>query len=233
MFNLQNTDQVAEPNSMTSVSPRESEAQGSRIAQRRKRQRQDARRAILDATEELVIESGGTDFPIRGLARRSGYSVPTVYHYFGDKDGLIDALLEERIARLATQLEEVGSSGDPRGDLRAILLAYYTFSSRNPTFSRLMWTLSRKGESRMPPAMERVKECIQAPLARYAETGQLGDFDAETAGWVLWAQIHGLLSLQMMEPERELGEALATRALDTLFRGMSAGQQDGSENEST
>ena len=117
--------------------------------------------------------------------------------------------------------------------LRAILLAYYSFSSSNPTFSRLMWTLSRKGESRLPPAMERVKQCIQAPLQRYAETGQLGDFDAQTAGWVLWAQIYGLVSLQMMEPERELGEDLATRALDTLFRGMAAGQREGSENESS
>ena len=213
-----------------SASPGESEEIGSRIEERRERQRQDARRAILDATEELVIESNGTDFSIRSLGQRSGYSAPTVYHYFGDKDGLLDALLEERFARLATQLEEVESSDEPRRDLRAILLAYYAFSTGNPTFSRLMWTLSRKGESRMPPAMERVKSCIQAPLERYAESGQLGAFDSETAGWVLWAQIYGLLSLQLMEPDRNLSTDLAARAHDTLFLGM-AGMNEREMNE--
>lgn len=208
---------------MTSASPREGDEPGSRIEERRERQRQDARRAILDATEELVLESGGTDFSIRRLGQRSGYSAPTVYHYFGDKDGLIDALIEERIARLASELEQVPSTAEPRRDLRAVLLAYYAFSCANHTFSRLMWTLTRKGESRMPPAMERVKSCLEQHLARCAERGGLGDFDAETAGWVLWAQVYGLVSLQLMEPERRFGRDVAERALDTLFLGMSEG----------
>jgi len=210
---------------MTSVSPEEEEGgAGSRIEERRERQRQDARRAILDATEELVLESGGTDFSIRRLGQLSGYSAPTVYHYFGDKDGLIDALIEERIARLATELEQVPSTAEPRRDLRAVLLAYYSFSCANRTFSRLMWTLTRKGESRMPPAMERVERCIELHLARCAERGGLGDFDAETAGWVLCAQVYGLVSLQLMEPERSFGRDVAERALDTLFLGMSEGK---------
>jgi len=231
MFNQLNIHQGFESRSMTSISPREDEA-GSRIEERRERQRQDARRAILDATEELVIESNGTDFSIRRLGQRSGYSAPTVYHYFGDKDGLIDALLEERIARLASQLEEVPSTDEPRRDLRAILLSYYAFSCAHPTFSRLMWTLTRKGESRMPPAMERVKGCIEAHLERCAEDGRLGDFDAETAGWVLWAQIYGLVSLQLMEPERMLDADVAERALDTLFLGMAEANPNGTESES-
>ena len=75
---------------------------GSRQAERRERQRQEARRTILDATESLVIEKNGSDFSIRELGKRAGYSAPTVYHYFGDKDGLIEALLEERVSRLAS-----------------------------------------------------------------------------------------------------------------------------------
>ena len=131
----------------------ESLESGPRIEARRERQRQEARRTILDATEALMIEANGPDFSIRKLGDRSGYSAPTVYHYFGDKDGLIDALLEDRLARLAEELEQVEPDGDPRAGLRAMLLAYFDFCMTNPTFTRLMWTLSRKGESRMPPAM--------------------------------------------------------------------------------
>ena len=75
---------------MSTTSPQGIEEAGSRIVERRERQRNEARQAILDATEELIIETGGSNFSIRSLGQRSGYSAPTVYHYFTDKDGLID-----------------------------------------------------------------------------------------------------------------------------------------------
>lgn len=191
-----------------------------RLAERRERQRQDARRTILDATEALMIEKSGSDFSIRALGERSGYSAPTVYHYFGDKDGLIDALLEERVARLADQLQQVPPTGDAQADLRSMLLAYLNFSAAHPTFTRLMWTLSRKGESRMPSAMDRVRSCIEGALNRFRDSGQLGGFDADSAGQILWAQVYGLVSLRITQPDFTMDDSLAERALDALFLGM-------------
>jgi len=193
---------------------------GPRIEERRERQRQEARRAILDATEALMIEANGSDFSIRRLGERSGYSAPTVYHYFGDKDGLIDALLDDRMGRLARELEQVGSAGDPRSDLRAMLLAYFEFSVSNPTFTRLMWTLSRKGESRMPPAMERVRNCVEERLTRFGESQPNGRFDTSSAGRVLWALVFGLVSFRLTQPDLTWEPSLAERALDALFLGM-------------
>lgn len=190
------------------------------IAKRRERQRQEARRTILDATEALMIEKNGSDFSIRALGQLSGYSAPTVYHHFGDKDGLIDALLEERVARLADQLEGVEPTGDAQSDLRAMLLAYFEFSSEHPTFTRLMWTLSRKGESRMPEAMDRVRSCIESAVERFGDRGRLGPFDAGSAGQILWALVYGLVSLRITQPDFAMGEQLAENALDALFLGM-------------
>ena len=48
---------------------------------RRRRNRQQARRAILEATEALMLEGGSDDFSIRRVATRCGYSAPTIYHY--------------------------------------------------------------------------------------------------------------------------------------------------------
>lgn len=202
----------AEPSALADAGPR--------IEERRERQRNEARRTILDATEALMIESNGPDFSIRSLGERSGYSAPTVYHYFGDKDGLIEALLEERVAGLAEQLEQVEPSEDPRTNLRAILLAYFDFSLSQPTFLRLMWTVSSKGESRMPSAMDRVRSCVENATDRFGESGQLGPFDSESAGQILWGLIYGLVSLRLTRPEVNLDERLAERALDALFLGM-------------
>jgi len=200
---------------------------GPRIEERRERQRQEARRTILDATEALMIEANGSDFSIRRLGDKSGYSAPTVYHYFGDKDGLIDALLDDRVGRLAEQLEQVDpASSDSRARLRAMLLAYFEFSVTNPTFTRLMWTLSRKGESRMPPAMTRVRQCVEESLARFGESQPPGRFDTNSAGRVLWALVYGLVSLQLTQPELNQDDDLAERALDALFLGMAELERD-------
>jgi AcrR family transcriptional regulator len=200
--------------------PKPTDERRPRIEQRRERQRREARRAILDATEVLMIEKNGSDFSIRSLGERSGYSAPTVYHYFGDKDGLIEALLEERVARLADEFERIEPTGDPRSDLRAMLLAYYEFSAEHQTFTRLMWTLSRKGESRMPEAMNRVRGCIDHALERFGGSGQLGAFDADSAGRILWALAYGLVSLRITQPELTWDDRLVERALDALFLGM-------------
>jgi AcrR family transcriptional regulator len=190
------------------------------IERRRARQRDEARRAILDATESLLIESGGFDFSIRSLGRRCGYSAPTVYHYFSDKDGLIDALLEERIARLADAIERVPSTSDALVDLRAVLLVFVGFGAANPTFNRLMWTVSSKGESRMTPAMERLRARVRPPLVELAASGRLGNSDAESAGQMIWALLHGLSALQVIEPDHPWASNLGERALETLLRGM-------------
>lgn len=210
------------PASLAAEAPAEAPAEESRprIEQRRQRQRREARRAILDATEVLMIEKNGSDFSIRSLGERSGYSAPTVYHYFGDKDGLIEALLEERVAVLADEFERIEPTGDPRSDLRAMLLAYYEFSAEHQTFTRLMWTLSRKGESRMPEAMNRVRSCIDHALERFGGSGDLGSFDAVSAGRILWALAYGLVSLRITQPDITWDDRLVERALDALFLGM-------------
>ena len=49
-------------------------------ALRRSRQREEARRAILDATEAILLEDGQELLSIRKLALRCGYTAPTIYH---------------------------------------------------------------------------------------------------------------------------------------------------------
>jgi len=200
------------------VRPDQREAIG--IEQRRARQREEARRAILDATESLLIQSGGFDFSIRSLGKRCGYSAPTVYHYFGDKDGLIDALLEERVAGLADAIERIPTTHDALAELFAVLRVFVEFGAAHPTFNRLMWTVSSKGESRTTPAMERLRARVRPPLVALAESGRLVGADAESAGQMIWALMHGLSALRVIEPDHPWVPNLGERALETLLRGM-------------
>ena len=197
------------------------------IEERRERQRVEARRAILDATEALVIESASCDFSMRSLGRRCGYSAPTVYHYFGDKDGLIDALLEERLAQLGEALDRLPPNDDALAELRAVLLLSVEFWASHATLARLIWTVSSKGESRMPPVLDRVSERVEAAVRVLVQDGRFAGFDPDTARQMLWALLQGLISQRINAPDHPWTPNLAERALDTLLRGMTHPAREG------
>jgi hypothetical protein len=83
-----------------------------------------------------------------------------------------------------------------------------------------MWTVSGKGESRVTPAMERLRARVRPTMNELVAAGRFGDTDAETAGQLIWALLHGLSSIQVIEPENPWNPQLGERAIDTLLRGM-------------
>lgn len=190
------------------------------IDQRRERQRLEARRAILDATEALVIESAGCDFSMRSLGQRCGYSAPTVYHYFGDKDGLIDALLEERTENLAQLLEAIPAQEDSLAELRALLICSVEYWAGNATLARLIWTATSNGESRMPAIMDRYSERTSDAVRALIEQGRFPALEAENATQMLRALNQGLISQRINQPDYSWSPTLTEQAIDTLLRGM-------------
>lgn len=52
-----------------------------------------AKQRILDATAELFAESADGDVSTRAICDRAEVKAPTLYHHFGDKEGLLDAVV--------------------------------------------------------------------------------------------------------------------------------------------
>ena len=176
--------------------------------------------SILAAAVTEFTEKGYAGARIDAIAECSGANKRMIYHYFGDKDGLIDALLEERVAVLADAIEKVPVTGDAFADLHAVLRVFVGFGAEHPTFDRLMWTVSSKGESRTTPAMERLSARVRPPLVELAESQRLRDHDIETAGQMIWALLHGLSALRVIEPGHPWVPNLGELALETMLRGM-------------
>jgi AcrR family transcriptional regulator len=206
--------------SLTPLNPDEKVPPGlSPSETRRARQREDARRAILDATEALLLEAGGEAFGVRALAARCGYTAPTIYHYFGDKDGLIDALLEERFASLLAEVRTVPQSDDPLENLRGMLRAYLRFAEANPTFYRVILANRRSGPDRLPPGVEAAVQVMMRPWDDLRAAGRL-DVDPEVASQALWGLMHGLTALRVARPDHEWAPNLTEIAVEAMLRGL-------------
>ena len=65
----------------------------------------DTRKAILDATLELVAEQGVRAVSFREVARRAGVSHQTPYHHFGDHLGILRAIAAEGFETLNAAMD--------------------------------------------------------------------------------------------------------------------------------
>ena len=189
-------------------------------AQRRQRQRQEARRAILDATQSLLVEDGFDRFSMRRLADRCGYTAPTLYYYFGDKRGLLDALLEERFATLLRRLHRVPASDDPVERLRRLVLAFVRFGLKNPEHYRLLMTPRVEGAAPPPPSAEKCTALFTDPMQALQAAGRLRVDDLEAARQILWAALHGLISLRSGRPNHDWVANLDDLAVEGTLRGL-------------
>lgn len=185
---------------------------------RRERQRGEVRRSILDAAGALVVEQGVEGFSMRRLAARCGYTLPTIYHHFGDKTHLLEALLDARFRELLDVLARVAPSDDASHHLRGMLAAVVEFGFDNPRHYQLLVSALQEGNE--PPAAEEARTRFEAPILALLAAGRLRAPDVEVGVQVIWSFVHGLISLRTSRADVDWHPDLIDIALDGILGGI-------------
>jgi AcrR family transcriptional regulator len=173
------------------------------ITERRERAREEVRRKILDAARDLFAGKGYDHVTMRAVAEAIEYSPTAIYHHFEDKDDLVEALCHEDFARLLGALEGQPPPEDPIEWIRQLGRSYAAFAVDHPNHYRFMF---------MTPAKIKVKEAgspgdqsfglLRMAVARAIEGGWFRAGNVDTVAQVLWAGLHGAVSLlTTLEPE--------------------------------
>jgi AcrR family transcriptional regulator len=82
----------------------------------------ETRAAILDAAMALFAERGFDATSVKTIAASAGVATGLIFHYFGAKEGLLEALIDERTALplLRSTIDEIAAS-EPRPDAPELL----------------------------------------------------------------------------------------------------------------
>lgn len=75
-----------------------------------------ARDRLLLAAAQLLDEAGGGPVSTRQITERAGVQAPTLYHHFGSKQALLDAVVSHGFRQFLRQRRLAG--GDPIDDIR-------------------------------------------------------------------------------------------------------------------
>ena len=214
---------------MPKTTPTQTERIKKASAERRKQQKLETRRAILDAAVALFTEHGYENFSLRQVAEAIGYSPTTIYLYFENKDDLLFHTAMEGFLTFGQMMQGAyDSSDDPLERLRAEGQAYVRFALEHPVSYRLMFM--QRGEfleRETPEDYESVIDSFSVLLRTVAECFEAGYFkqgDVETCANVLWGSVHGVASLSIATPYLSVEEAYALVEVSNrwLIEGMMA-----------
>jgi betaine-aldehyde dehydrogenase len=101
------------------------------------------RRQLVEVTIDSLAELGYVGTTLAQIANRAGVSPGLVAHYFGDKDGLLDAAFRSLARRVGNQVRaRLRQVGTPRGRIQAVIdanLAPEEFEQRTGTAWLAFW----------------------------------------------------------------------------------------------
>ncbi len=98
----------------------------------------DNREAILNSALPLFAARGYDAVGVQEVAETAGITKPTLYHYFGSKQGLLRALLAVYNEPFLQQIEQAAAyDGDLPKTLETLGQAYFDYARRNPVYYRM------------------------------------------------------------------------------------------------
>ena len=201
------------------------------VKERQERDREQVRRSILDAAQELFVAEGYRNVSIRKIAEKVEYSPAALYGYFPSKDDLFFALAEEGFRKLFEFTNDPSvTAGDPLAAIRHGFLRYYQFSRAHPEYFDLMFVdrtvpkISHEWE-RFGFVEQRIDE-VRAVIKRGIDQGVFpSGTNPDVAFHILWAAIHGPATAAVCDrlaPDED-PDALARDTLDAAIAGLRAG----------
>lgn len=136
---------------------------------------EDARRAVLQAADDLLVEKGFAGVTIEGVASAAGVAKQTIYRWWGSKtDILLDTFLDDAARDLAPQEHETLAE-DLRAHLRR-LADFLTTNDAGAVFKALIGHAQHDaafGERLRTHYLEEQRQRDRAPLDRAIERGEL------------------------------------------------------------
>ncbi|GAA5141925.1 TetR/AcrR family transcriptional regulator [Nocardioides marinquilinus] len=130
--------------------------------------RDDVRQRIVEAAAGLAGQGGSEALTTRAVAGAAGVQAPTIYRIFGDKDGLVDAVVEHLYADFVASKQAGDVDTDPVADLGAGWDLAVQFGLQHPALHAM--THERGAGS---PALQEGLAVLRGKVARVAAAGRL------------------------------------------------------------
>lgn len=135
------------------------------------------------AAAARLLEDGGPDaVSTRAVSAAAGIQAPTIYRLFGDKQGLLDAVVTHGFETYLAEKTVRQETDDPVADLRAGWDLHVGLALERPALYRLMY--ARPAGEGYSPAARAAFGMLAALVRRIADAGRLRVPEGRAVGLV-------------------------------------------------
>lgn len=199
---------------------------------RQLRKQEIIRQAILDAAREIVAKEGVQGLSIRKITGAIEYSPAIIYHYFKDKNEIVESLVSEGYGKILESIRDVTPNEEaPEQEIKDIFTNYIRAALASPEEYKAFMlqddpsilqktVLLQRGISDTSPTIKALREAI----LRGIRQERFAPADAELTAQILWTSAFGLIIKLIYEksvPEEQVNR-LIERHFDLLHLGMLA-----------
>jgi AcrR family transcriptional regulator len=185
-----------------------------------------AKEHIAAAATELFAQRGYDGTSMRHVARAANITLPTIYHYFTNKEGLYQYVLQQtRFAFVEAVYSAVTGEESVRDRLVAIGEAKHRFiAAHRPLMTLLMreqldigrWLEpGDQSSSDLTTTVDFMRALVQEGIA----TGELAPVDADMAAWCL-AGVFTIYDLRIVSRGEPPAEGEVAQVVDLALEGL-------------
>ena len=172
-------------------------------------------RALIDATGKVIQQQGLDNTTTARIAEVAGVSVGSLYQYFGDKDGLIEALMESLADEIGTGLKRlpVMDNVDMAATVgSAIRFGFAVLHSRDGLYLELVRNWHRLPTNRVMDALQQhFMELARLYFLRHYQHHQISNLEVRVfivTNSVLFTMIRHISQHSGLIREQELADEL-------------------------
>lgn len=173
-----------------------------------------ARATIREAALELFAERGYSGVSVREIAAAAGVSPALLFHHYGSKQGLSDAVDEWLVATVAVAVAGAAAEAELAGSeaLTARFRRFADVGRTNPAVNDYVGRILTEGGEPAQELFERMVSTTRAELAELERRGLVRESDDEVgrALLLLFLELGPLLLRPLVE--RQLGDELFSDA---------------------
>lgn len=168
------------------------------IQERKLRHKNQVRQSILDFAESIAANEGWEAVTMRRISAEIEYALPVIYTHFKNKEEIISTLAVKGFTTLLDELQSIITKDNSILNIsKELSQAYLRFGKKNKALYLAMY--GQEGVSSFmsgnPSEGEKVFDFIQGWLKHLTDTNQAIIPDTWAATKLIWATLHGLVTL--------------------------------------
>lgn len=193
---------------------------------RAKAENPEVRQRIFKAAERIFADNEYASASIRTIAEAAGVTVPMIYYYFGNKEGLFRALVAEGVSDFGSLLKRhQAKGGTKREQLVEVVWAFFSFCNRDTGLVKLVNRMMAGADNAAPQldyweGFRAGHDVICGILKAGQDNREVASYDVEEMTLAAMGAIGEHVRMHLRGESTVLDRGLAERIVDMLFRGI-------------